>query len=133
MADAGSAPLSNVRHERFAQLVASGQPHTPAYVAAGFTATGNGAEVNAHRLLSTTKVRARVDFLLAQQAKRLQITADMIAAEAWKIAQTGKVEVARVSALTLLSKQHKEFSEKHVVSGDPEQPVIIERRTRSTR
>lgn len=36
-------------------------------------------------------------------------------------------------ALTLLAKRHKEFSEKHVVSGDPEQPIIVERRTRSTR
>ncbi len=40
---------------------------------------------------------------------------------------------AVTSALSLLAKRHKEFSEKHVVSGDPEQPVIVERRTRSTK
>ncbi len=35
-------------------------------------------------------------------------------------------------ALGLLAKRHKEFSEKHILSGDPDNPVTIERRTRST-
>ncbi len=70
-----------------------------------------------------------------------QRTTEAIGSAAWIIEQAAETHrearVAEqfgpaVSALALMSKPLKEFSEKHVLSGDPEFPVTIERRTRST-
>lgn len=55
--------LKNPRHEQFAQLVAKGMPATKAYIQAGYGATGNGAEVNASKLLRSAKVADRLSEL----------------------------------------------------------------------
>lgn len=66
-------PLSNQRHEAFARAVSRGQPASRAYSSV-YHATGNGAEVNASRLLRNTKVIARVAELKGQAAKRTEKT-----------------------------------------------------------
>lgn len=53
--------LENVRHEKFARLVAAGEPASKAYVAAGYTAKNTAtAEANGARLISNDKVASRV-------------------------------------------------------------------------
>jgi hypothetical protein len=53
--------LKNLRHEQFAQLVATGKSVTESYISAGFSP--NGAKVSAYRLLRLAPVKARVDEL----------------------------------------------------------------------
>jgi phage terminase small subunit len=53
-------PLKNARHEKFAQELAKGDAASVAYRAAGYSATGNSAEVAASRLFKTVKVAERV-------------------------------------------------------------------------
>ncbi len=61
-------PLSNTRHEQFAQLVARGASATSAYGEAGYsTKSDQVAAVNGSRLLGTAKVKARVAELRAGQ------------------------------------------------------------------
>src|SRR5260370_1120570 len=50
--------LSNRKHERFAQLVATGLSASKAYISAGYSKTG--AKVSASRLLARSNLRARV-------------------------------------------------------------------------
>lgn len=123
-------PLT-AKQQRFVAEYAVDLNATQAAIRAGYSA--KTASVIGSENLGKPEIASALAPLLAKPLEEAAITAEMIAREAWKIATGGKVEVARVSALSLLSKRHKEFSEKHVVSGDPEQPVIIERRTRSTR
>ena len=63
--------LANARHETFANLVASGMAHGPAYAESGFNSTGNAAEVSAVRLLRNVKVVARVSELMAESVERI--------------------------------------------------------------
>jgi len=125
--------LKNPRHERFAQSVAAsnGENASAAYLAEYPDSKPPSARANAARLLASDTIRARVAELLDEGNKRLQITADDIAREAWKIAQGSRVDVARVSALTLLSKRHAEFNPKFEVehSGN----VTVTRNTRGLR
>ena len=68
-------PLSNSRHEQFAQLVARGASATKAYVAAGYEAKSDQvAATNASRLKSDDKVSARVAELRAKQIAELMET-----------------------------------------------------------
>ncbi len=72
------ARLDNTRHERFAAGVTGGSPASRAYIAAGFTAKGNAAEVGASRLLRDAKVKARIDELLAGSAKEMSISKERL-------------------------------------------------------
>lgn len=58
--------LPNIRHERFAQLIAQGKPASRAYIEAGYKARGNAAEVGASRLLRNPKVQERLATLAAE-------------------------------------------------------------------
>ena len=64
----------NTRHELFALAVASGMPASQAYQAAGYSARGDSAKVNASRLLRKAQVRDRVDQLMAEAAKEFPVT-----------------------------------------------------------
>jgi phage terminase small subunit len=59
--------LRNPRHEKFAQLVASGIRHTEAYISVGYSP--NGAPQSAAKLLQRIDVRRRVDEILASVAQ----------------------------------------------------------------
>jgi hypothetical protein len=60
------AILSNPRHERFSQLVASGMKPTAAYISLGYSP--KGAPQSANKLLKRTDVRERVDEILQAAA-----------------------------------------------------------------
>jgi hypothetical protein len=66
----GGMILDNSRHEKFAQLVASGKEAGPAYVAAGFSQ--NGADQSAHRLLNKPAIQARVRELQSEISTQLK-------------------------------------------------------------
>jgi hypothetical protein len=72
--------LSNARHERFAQEVASGSSQSEAYDAAGFrSSTPAATKANASRLMSRPEVRERVAELQLAQGRQSEIKrADLI-------------------------------------------------------
>ena len=63
------SPLTNSRHEIFAQLVAGGKSETGAYFEVYKTKSRNVARINASRLLTNASVRARIRSLQDQNAK----------------------------------------------------------------
>lgn len=110
--------LANQRHEKFAQGLFAGLTKTAAYLTLVPGATPKTAEQSGSRLSRNVKIQSRVAELQARSLSRLEITAEMIAAEAWGIATDRDCGPGpRVSALALLAKRHAEFSEKHEVSG----------------
>lgn len=70
----------NVRQEKFAQLVASGVPATPAYIQAGYKVGQKVAEANGPRLLGNAAVRARVDELTAKTAAKVEFRRENLVA-----------------------------------------------------
>jgi phage terminase small subunit len=74
-----AGPLKNARHERFAQELAKGKSQSEAYKLAGYSATGNSAEVAAARLIRNVQVSARVGQLKERIAEKL---ADKVAIDA---------------------------------------------------
>jgi len=76
-----SKPLKYAPHERYCQEYIIDLVAKDAYIRADYKARGHAAEVNASNLLKRPKVRARVDYLLAEKAKRTGITADRVVKE----------------------------------------------------
>lgn len=79
------APLRNQRHEFFANLIVqspkSGMSNTACYLACGYNAEGNAAEVAASRLLSSDKIRERIAELTAPVVKKSRITTESLLSE----------------------------------------------------
>lgn len=61
-------PLRNIRHERFAQLLAEGQTQVEAYVAAGYK-RGKKVDCTANKLARRSDIQARVTRLLQGKAE----------------------------------------------------------------
>jgi phage terminase small subunit len=93
--DAGK-PLSNTRHERFAQLVAGGSSHTSAYREAGYSGTYSAIASHAHRLAADPRVQARISSLcrVAAASATFDVQARMHAL--LDIAEADPSEIARV-------------------------------------
>lgn len=72
MAADADKPL-NIRQQRFVELVVSGMPAGRAYEAAGFSARGNAAEVNAARLLRKAQIVSAVETLRSSDAKKASL------------------------------------------------------------
>lgn len=72
--------LKNLKHEKFAQLIASGKTLSDSYLEAGFLAKGRGAQVNnGSRLRNRPDVSARIEELVIQGARKAQVgAADVI-------------------------------------------------------
>ncbi|MDT9598526.1 terminase small subunit [Sphingosinicella rhizophila] len=68
-------PLTNPRHERFAQELAKGEAASSAYVKAGYLANDS----NAARLNGNERIVARVQQLQAKAAERVEVTVADIA------------------------------------------------------
>ncbi|MEI6654443.1 MAG: terminase small subunit [Verrucomicrobiota bacterium] len=69
----------NSRQEKFAQLVASGMPATPAYVAAGYKVTTKVAGTNGPRMLEFAGVAARIKELRTKTSERSEFKrADLV-------------------------------------------------------
>lgn len=73
--------LANTKHERFACEVAKGVPLEKAYVLAGYRPDPK----NAARLTKNDGVRARIDEILTQAAKKVGVTIESVMAELAKI------------------------------------------------
>lgn len=82
-------PLSNIRHERFAQELAKGVGVSRAYVLAGYEKNDG----NASRLKGDEKVQARVMTLLEAGAARAEVTVERVVAE---MAKLGFSDIRRV-------------------------------------
>ena len=63
--------LANSRHERFAQLVASGKSELSSFVEAGYSA--KSARQNAHRLSENEGVKARIAELRGRNAEKCEM------------------------------------------------------------
>lgn len=70
----GMIPLRPVKHELFAQKVAGGMTATAAYQQVYGESNEPTASANASRLLSTDKVRDRVDYILGKAAEHVEMT-----------------------------------------------------------
>jgi hypothetical protein len=67
--------LSNPKHELTAQELAKGATHREAYKAAGYQATNtNSLDANSSRLISSDKVKSRVQELQMEASKNIAIT-----------------------------------------------------------
>ena len=66
--------LDNVRHERFAQLVASGKGASEAYRQSG--ASGKNADVQAAKLVVKGSIRGRVAELMEAQSQKSELSRD---------------------------------------------------------
>jgi phage terminase small subunit len=74
-------PLANPRHELFAQELAKGKTAREAYILAGYVGLGNLSRLKNHPVIA-----ARVEELLAQGARRTEVTAARTIAELGRIA-----------------------------------------------
>lgn len=97
---------------------------TKAYQRAG------GSQENADqlgpKLMKNPRVLAEIDRLKGKVFQRIDVTAEDIVKEAWEIARNPETPAAaRVSALTLLARRHREFSEKREI--DVRQVSILAR------
>ena len=99
------APLTNPRHERFAQALAKGMTATDAYVEAGFKANdGNAATLKGNQRIAT-----RLAELQNKAAAKTEITVAKLTEmylEDRKLARDNVQTAAAVSAVTALGKLH---------------------------
>src|ERR1700722_6519181 len=93
--DAGT-PLSNTRHEKFAQLVAAGNSHTSAYREAGYSGTYSAVASHAHRLAAEPRVQARISSLCRFAAASATFDVQARMSALLDIAEADPGEVARV-------------------------------------
>jgi hypothetical protein len=97
-------PLSNARHERFAQELVRGKTQEQAYIDAGYSESG--AEVSASRLLRNAKIVARVAELQEAAANEAVIDKALIvsrlmglAYKAEKLSEASGFSVSRASLM----------------------------------
>lgn len=97
-------PLSNARHERFAQELVRGKTQEQAYIDAGYSESG--AEVSASRLLRNAKIVARVAELQEAAANEAVIDKALIvsrlmglADKAEKLSEASGFSVSRASLM----------------------------------
>jgi phage terminase small subunit len=99
--------LRNQRHETFCQGVAKGLSQAEAFRRAGYSPAG--ASGHASRLVSTGSVRARIQELRAQAARRNRIDVDSLTAMLQEIHEKA-VELrqmgAAISAIWQIAKLH---------------------------
>jgi hypothetical protein len=79
------APLKLPRHEKFAQEVArspkTGKSITQCYEESGYTSKGNASEVSASRLLSSPKVKDRVDEIMRPAVRKARVSVESLLIE----------------------------------------------------
>lgn len=63
----------NDRQKKFADLIIMGRPASCAYKEAGYSATGNGAEVNGHKLLKNPEIKAYIETAKERAAEAAEI------------------------------------------------------------
>ena len=71
---------------------------TRAYGRAGYAGTGNGAEVNASKLLRSTKVAYHVSKAMEERGERTKITADQVLREIERLAMYDPAHLIKVKS-----------------------------------
>ena len=84
------APLTNPRHEKFAQEIAKGKSQGEAYKVSGYDAEGHVAESAGNRLLKKVEVSERVAEILGRSAVRAEISVARFTTDLLRLA--GKAE-----------------------------------------
>lgn len=103
--------LQNTRHEKFAQLVASGKSADEAYQEAGY----KRARQNAHRMMTNDDITSRIAELQNKAAEKHEITRDKITEmllKDWKAAHECKQIGAARAASESLGRLHGFYIEK---------------------
>lgn len=115
------------RQERFVDEYLVDLNATQATIRAGYsTSNPKSVSVQASRLLGNVEIRDAIAARTRVVSERLQVTAEDISAQAWRIASNEDTNAsARVSALALLAKRHPEFSEKRDVTIDQRSQALI--------
>ncbi len=120
-------PLSNARHERFAQALAQGKTNVEAHEIAGFKPNDG----NASKLASRPEVQARVKEITGKGADRAAVTIESLIREAGELQDAAKAEgqiSAAVAALTAKAKlaglwiergEHQNTNVNYAVSDEP--------------
>lgn len=89
----GKPGALNARQQRFVEEYLVDLNATAAYRRAGYTATGNAAEVNAARLLRHAQVQIAIGAAQAQRVERTKVDAD------WVLARLSQEAVADIADL----------------------------------
>lgn len=96
-----TGPLSNARHERFAQEYLVDLDAGAAYTRAGYKATGAAAQAAASRLLRDVKgnngIPERIAALKQERAKKLAVTQEEVVAELVKVAFANMADFIEVT------------------------------------
>jgi len=116
----GVEPLSNQKHEQFANLVSQGIPMGKAYVQAGYGESG--AAQSASRLTKNAKVAARIAYLRTKTANaviaKAMVDRDWVLSGIKTIAEDGEAKGAdRLRAFELVGKELGMFVQR---VGDPD-------------
>ena len=116
----GSEPLTNARHERFAQEIVKGKSATQAYIDAGYSPKGAGA--GGHGLLKKTNVNDRIRYLEKQAADKAGWLTKEDVLDRLRIESEGlgpdTSSGARAKATELLGKYLQMWNEKQEHTGD---------------
>jgi len=114
----------SAKHELFCKEYVSDKylNATKAYKAVYKVKSENTAAVNAHKLLRNAKIKARIDELMAERAKRLEITADAVLREAWAVASARITDFAKIRTVekTRIVTRVKQITENENNEGDNE-------------
>ena len=86
-------PLTNLRHERFAQALARGKTATEAYVLAGYKANDG----NASRMKGNERISARVQEIVGRGAERAEVSLERVLRELKAIAFSNITKPAETS------------------------------------
>ena len=102
------------RQAKYVQNRLKGLGKSASAIAAGYSS--NSPDVAAAKLENNPRVRKELDKANDRVFAKAEVTAEDIVKESWSIATDPSVPAAaRVSALSLLAKRHREFSDKREV------------------
>ena len=99
-----SRPLQNVRQERFAQFVASGDTQLNAYTKAGYDVKSTAARFNASRLAARPDIAKRIRDIRLNHSNHATIDKAWIGEKLVLIVDTDENAMAKCRALELLGK-----------------------------
>jgi phage terminase small subunit len=129
---AGKAAGLNPRQQRFVEEYLVDLNATAAYIRAGYVARGNGAEVNASKLLRHPKVAEAIQAGMAARSARTGLTAKYVLESIQRLAENAEREGDVKAALKgheLLGKHLKLFVDKVEHSGELKTEIVVNLKT----
>jgi hypothetical protein len=103
--------LDNVKHEKFARLVADGMCQGRAYEQAGFKSRGDAADQGGSKLVRTPKVSHRIKEIREKSAEKSDITKEELLSFLAEVVRTPAGEVDRDNRLCQSVKDGPDFHE----------------------